>query len=160
MSGTEKYVTVDMQHVKRLVGPSATCDRSNKLAANWYFKGQAKRKKGVMLPAIPETWKAHVPDYLFEVKNAFDLLKREILNLYEDDSMEADDWKDISDLEGYAAVVVNDLQQFAIELVMPPVGSGSMARLRVKFSYGGVFRTSPAIQDFHDLWRGRMPSPV
>ena len=142
--------------MQRLIGPSATVDRANVLAANKYFNNGNKRKKNDMQRELPPEWNAVIPDYLFEVKNTYDLLKREILSAYETDSMGDDDWQDIKDLEGYTAVVVNDLHSFDIKITNTEWG---MTKLCISFSYGGVFRTSPEVHDFHDLWRGRMPAP-
>ena len=172
-----KMQTHDMAHVIRLIGPSATCDRSNKLTTNFYFKSSNKRKKEDYVAAIPEEWKAVVPNYLFEVrararvcvscgslfksfvsaqmKNTFDLMKRDILKLYEEDSMDESDWHDIKDLEGYAAVVVNELHPFIIEY---STSASSFGKLHAHFSYGGVYRITSDQHEFHDLWRGRMPA--
>ena len=60
-------------------------------------------------------------------------------------------------MQGYAAVIVNQLHPFEISFIPSAAG---MTKVVVSFSYGGVFRTSPEMKDFHDLWRGRMPSPA
>ena len=130
------WLTCDMCHVSRFIGPPNLTDRANKLTSLTYFANGKKRKpltKKEMEKIIPDEWLTH-SEAKFETKNTFELYMKDIVSSYTAESnLAEDEWNEISMLEGYTAVVVNRGHPFKVRLLPSTAG---MARVQIAFSYG------------------------